>query len=63
MDCPAARAGRLLLQRVITELNRRGETFEKIGEHYGVVESTASRWVKPTKGATGDPGDDDADDS
>jgi hypothetical protein len=52
----AARGGRLLLQRVITELNRRGETFEKIGEHYGVVESTASRWAKPTKGAASEVG-------
>lgn len=46
----AARGGRLLLQRVITELNRRGTTFLEIGEHYGVVESTASRWAKtPTR--------------
>lgn len=43
----AARGGgRLLFQRVINELNRRGDTFAKIGEHYGVVESTASRWAK-----------------
>lgn len=42
----AARGGRMLLQRVITELNRRGLTFAEIGERYGVVESTASRWAK-----------------
>lgn len=50
----AARGGRKLLARVITELNRRGETFSEIGEHYGVVESTASRWAKPP--ATGERG-------
>lgn len=46
----AARGGRQLLARVVTELNRRGETFAEIGEHYGVVESTASRWAKPPAG-------------
>lgn len=42
----AARGGRLLLQRVIAELNQRGVTFAEIGDHYGVVESTAFRWAK-----------------
>jgi hypothetical protein len=43
----AARGGKTLLQRVVAELNRRGELLKDIGAHYGVSESTASRWAKP----------------
>lgn len=51
----AARGGRLLLQRVVTELNRQGETFAEIGEHFGVAESTAYRWAKTPLRAEGSP--------
>ncbi len=50
----AARGGRLLLQRVVAELNRRGDTFAEIGTRFGVAESTAFRWAKtPLRTAEG----------
>lgn len=43
----AAHGGRKLLGEVVARLNRRGWTFERIGEHLGVHESTAYRWAQP----------------
>jgi hypothetical protein len=42
-----AKEGPALAGRVAAKLNRRGWAFARIGEAYGVHESTAYRWAQP----------------
>lgn len=51
----AAAEGTELAGRIAAKLNRRGMTFAKIGELWGVHESTAYRWAKAHGAERGGP--------
>lgn len=38
---------KVYLAEVLTELNRRGDTFAELGKQLGIHEATAARWAKP----------------
>ena len=42
-----AKEGQALAGRIAAKLNRRGWTYAKIGDAWGVHESTAYRWAQP----------------